>query len=106
MKWELLGEYISIDSISGVIIGLLSFLIIGIFHFVVIKTEYHVGVKVWPIFLICGIICVFFSFLVKNTILSGGLGVSGFSFFWSILELFKQKERVEKGWFPKKDKTK
>jgi hypothetical protein len=25
-----------------------------------------------------------------------------FSSFWSILELFEQKKRVEKGWFPKK----
>jgi len=28
------------------------------------------------------------------------LGVVGFSSFWSILELFKQRQRVNKGWFP------
>ena len=27
-------------------------------------------------------------------------GVTAFSCFWSILELFQQKKRVEKGWFP------
>lgn len=29
------------------------------------------------------------------------LGVVGFSSLWSILELVKQRKRVEKGWFPK-----
>ena len=28
------------------------------------------------------------------------VGVFGFSCLWSIIELFKQHERVEKGWFP------
>ena len=37
---------------------------------------------------------------VKNAILSPVLGVIGCSCFWSILELFEQKKRVEKGWFP------
>jgi hypothetical protein len=30
--------------------------------------------------------------------------VFSFSCFWSILELFEQRERVRKGWFPKKPK--
>jgi hypothetical protein len=38
------------------IIGIAVFLIIGVFHPVVIKTEYHVGVKARPIFLVAGII--------------------------------------------------
>ena len=38
------------------IIGVAVFLIIGVFHPVVIKTEYHVGVKAWPIVLVAGII--------------------------------------------------
>ena len=38
------------------IIGIAVFLITGAFHPVVIKTEYHVGVKAWPIFLVAGII--------------------------------------------------
>jgi len=95
-------EEISMTSFYGIVIGLLSFLITGIFHPLVIKAEYHFGVKVWPLFLMGGIICTCLSLLAKNIILSGGLGVGGFSFFWSILELFKQKKRVENGWFPKK----
>jgi hypothetical protein len=31
-------------------------------------------------------------------------GVFAFSSFWSIGELFQQRKRVEKGWFPKRDK--
>jgi hypothetical protein len=38
------------------IIGIAVLLIFGVFHPVVIKTEYHVGVKAWPIFLVAGII--------------------------------------------------
>jgi hypothetical protein len=95
---------INLNSFSGIIIGLLSFVIIGIFHPIVVKSEYHFGTKIWPVFMICGIICIIFSLLSDNIIISGGLGVGGFSFFWSILELFQQKKRVEKGWFPKKKK--
>ncbi|MBR2492199.1 MAG: DUF4491 family protein, partial [Paludibacteraceae bacterium] len=29
------------------------------------------------------------------------LGVVAFSSFWSILEVFHQRKRVERGWFPK-----
>jgi len=97
-------ESSDIGPFSGIIIGLLSFLIIGLFHPIVIKGEYYFGVKIWPLFLIGGIVCIIMSFFAKNIIISGGLGVTGFSFFWSILELFHQKKRVEKGWFPKKEK--
>ena len=39
---------------------------------------------------------------VENVIVSSILGVFGASFLWSIGELFEQKERVRKGWFPKR----
>ena len=32
------------------------------------------------------------------------MGVAGFSSLWSIIELFKQKKRVERGWFPRNPK--
>jgi hypothetical protein len=51
-------------------------------------------------FLLAGIIFGAISLLVSNLILSTILGVTAFSSFWSILELFQQKERVRKGWFP------
>jgi hypothetical protein len=96
-------DEISISSLFGIIIGIISFLIIGIFHPLVIKAEYHFGTKIWPLFLIGGIICILLSLLSHNALISGALGVTGFSFFWSIFELFQQKKRVEKGWFPKKN---
>jgi len=34
------------------------------------------------------------------------LAVLGFSLLWSIKELSEQKDRVEKGWFPKNPKRK
>ncbi len=88
---------------EGLIIGICTFLIIGLFHPIVIKTEYHFGVRVWWIFLIAGLIGVAASLIVENTLLSTLLGVFAFSSFWSIKELFEQRERVNKGWFPKKE---
>lgn len=89
---------------EGIILGLATFLCIGLFHPIVIKSEYHFGVKCWPVFLIAGIGGCIGSLLVENTYGSVLLGVFSFSCFWSILELFEQRERVRKGWFPKKEK--
>jgi hypothetical protein len=46
------------------------------------------------------------SLLIDDIFLCGGFGILGFSLLWSIYELFKQKERVKKGWFPKNPKRK
>jgi hypothetical protein len=89
---------------EGLIIGVCTFLIIGLFHPIVIKTEYHFGTKVWWVFLLMGLAGVAGSLLIESTLLSTLLGVFAFSSFWSIMELFEQRERVRKGWFPKKEK--
>ena len=91
---------------SGIIIGVATFLIIGLFHPLVIKAEYYIGVKSWWLFLLLGIISVVASLLVENLTLSILLGVVAFSSFWSIGEVFEQKKRVEKGWFPANPKKK
>lgn len=85
----------------GILIGLVAFLIIGIFHPIVIKTEYYFGKKVWPVFLIVGIICLLLSIFINDKIVSAIIGILGFSSLWSIHELIEQEERVNKGWFPK-----
>lgn len=85
---------------SGIIIGVMAFLIIGIFHPVVIKTEYNFGYKVWPVFLILGLITCVASIFIEGLYLKALLGILGFSELWSIRELFEQNERVKKGWFP------
>lgn len=91
---------------SGIIIGVATFLIIGLFHPLVIKAEYYIGVKSWWLFLLLGIISAMASLLVADLILSILLGVVAFSSFWSIGEVFQQKKRVEKGWFPANPKKK
>lgn len=91
---------------EGLIIGICTFLIIGLFHPIVIKTEYWCGVRVWWVFLLLGIVGVVASLLVANTLLSTLLGVFAFSSFWSIKELFEQRERVRRGWFPKRPNKK
>lgn len=87
--------------LAGLIIGAISFLIIGIFHPIVIKCEYYFTDKVWPIFLIVGLIFCVLSLFVHQVILSATLAVTGFTTLWSIQELKEQTERVKKGWFPK-----
>lgn len=91
---------------TGLIIAILTFLIIGVFHPVVIKTEYYFGTWPWWIFLITGVVCVVISILVENTVASALIGVLGATLLWSIGELFEQKKRVEKGWFPMNPKRK
>jgi hypothetical protein len=90
-------------SISGILIGLISILAIGIFHPLVIYGEYHFGVKIWVLFLLIGVSLCAASLFLTNIIASASCAIIGFCSFWSIYELFKQKERVEKGWFPKKE---
>lgn len=85
---------------TGLLVGLSTFLIIGFFHPLVIKAEYYIGVKSWMLFAIAGVIFAVASLLVHHLILSTILGVTAFSSFWSILEVFQQRERVRKGWFP------
>lgn len=85
---------------AGIIIALSTFLIIGLCHPLVIKQEYYTGTRYWWVWLIIGIACVSVALFLKNIIASSLLGVTGASFLWGIGELFSQKKRVEKGWFP------
>lgn len=85
----------------GIVIGVSSFLCIGLFHPIVIKAEYYFGTRCWWAFLLVAVSCIVGSLLTKAIIPSTILGVVAFSSLWSILELFKQRKRVEKGWFPK-----
>lgn len=90
----------------GILIGVATFLIIGLFHPLVIKSEYYIGVKSWWLFLVLGIITLAVSLVIENNDLSILFGVVAFSSFWSIGEVFEQKKRVEKGWFPANPKRK
>lgn len=102
----MIEEFLSGHGLYGLVIGALTFLIIGLFHPLVIKAEYYWGTKSWWCFLIAGVACLAVSIFVESTLLATILGVFGFSALWSILELFEQKKRVEKGWFPANPKKK
>jgi len=91
---------------NGIIIGIAAFLIIGVFHPIVIKSEYYFGKKVWPAFLVAGLIFVAATLFIQNIILSAITGIFGFSCLWSINELIEQEQRVRKGWFPSNPKRK
>jgi len=87
---------------QGILIGLITFVTIGLFHPIVIKCEYHFSKKVWPAFLVAGLVFSVISLSLHHQILSPVSAVVAFTCFWSIGELYEQEKRVEKGWFPKK----
>ena len=94
MNWPALG------------VGLAAFVIIGTFHPVVIKAEYYFSKKVWPVFLLAGLLCLWAALYIKNTAWACVVCVLGFTCLWSIKELFEQEKRVQKGWFAKNPKRK
>ncbi len=91
---------------TGLIIGAATFLCIGLFHPIVIKAEYYLGTGCWWIFGVVGCAALLATLCVTNVIVSSILGVFAFSAFWSIGEVFEQKKRVERGWFPRNPKRK
>ena len=91
---------------EGLIIAVATFLIIGAFHPIVIKSEYYWGVRCWPVFALVGIILLGISLFVQNVLLAAIIGITGCSSLWSVLEIFVQRERVRKGWFPMNPKRK
>ena len=89
---------------TGLIFGVATFLIIGLFHPLVIKGEYYFGVRIWWIFALMGVVTIAASLMIENILISTLLAVWGASSLWSIGELFEQRRRVERGWFPKREK--
>ena len=85
---------------KGMLIAISTFLIIGIFHPVVIWVEYHFGTRPWWIFLVAGIASIGTAFFIADVMLSAILGVLGATCLWTIGEIFEQRKRVKKGWFP------
>ena len=57
-------------------------------------------------FAIAGIAFGILSLLIENITVSAVMGVTSFSSFWSILELYEQEKRVERGWFPNNPRKK
>lgn len=97
-------EIFSEFNLLGLAIGACTFLIIGIFHPIVIKCEYYFGTGCWWWFLVLGILCLVASMMAEGVFWQAVLGVTAFSSFWTIKEIFDQRKRVEKGWFPRNPK--
>ncbi len=93
-------DWLTTCHIGGIAIGICTFLIIGLFHPIVIKAEYYFGTRCWWWFLLLGVAGIVGSVFVSDILVSTLLGVFAFSSFWSIKEIFEQRERVRKGWFP------
>ncbi len=91
---------------EGLLLGVCTFLVIGIFHPIVVKTEYYFGTRPWWIFLLLGLAGAAAALFIEDLFWSALGGIVGFSALWTVKELFEQKERVEKGWFPKNPKRK
>lgn len=101
-----MSQFLADYHITGLAIGIFTFLIIGIFHPITVKAEYYWGVKCWWLFLILGIGGIVASIAVGDIFWSSLCGVFAFSSLWTIKELFEQRKRVAKGWFPPNPKKK
>ena len=97
-------EFLAQYNLTGSVIGIASILCIGSFHPMVTKGEYYFGANIWCLVLVLGIAAVAGSIAVRHILWSTLLAVWGASSLWSIGELFEQRERVAKGWFPKNPK--
>lgn len=91
---------------TGFFIGLSTFVLIGLFHPLVIKGEYYFGSRIWPVFLVAGILLLAASVLVSSVPTACLLGILGFTCLWSIGELKEQEVRVRKGWYPQNPRRK
>lgn len=90
-------------NLEGIVVGAASLLVIGAFHPLVIWFEYRFTQRVWPVFLIAGLLCLWAA-LLSWGLLSIIWGLLGAACLWSIRELKEQAKRVERGWFPKNPK--
>lgn len=85
---------------EGILIGIASLLIIGLFHPIVIKCEYYFSQRIWPVFLVAGLLLLAAALFVQG-LFSILLALIGVACLWSIREIKEQAQRVAKGWFPK-----
>lgn len=97
--WEA-GNILSLN-FTGIISGVAMIILTGIFHPVVVKCEYYFSARVWPVFLVMGLISCGVSLFSVNESVSSVAGILGAILLWCIRELKEQEKRVKKGWFPK-----
>ena len=102
-KGKLYKKYLSpYLAAGGLTLRTKAFLII----FVTLQIIVAVFLLVKYIAALLGVVFTATSLFLENPVFSSVLGVTGCSCFWSIRELFEQRERVKKGWFPENPKKK
>ncbi len=92
--------------LKSFIIGALVFLIFGCSYPVVIKMEYYFSARSWWCFAVMGVIALLDSLVMESNYASIFLGVLAAVNFWAISEIFEQRERVKRGWYPKRPDSK
>ena len=85
---------------EGIVIGASAFLIIGLMHPVVIKTEYYIGTRAWPAFLVPGLILIGISLFPMPVWLAALLSILGFSLLWSITSCSSRRSASERAGSP------
>ncbi len=85
---------------SHLIFGVVLLASTGALHIITVKWEYKWGTKGWWIFLIAGIISIVSSFFISSMLIKGSLVILGVNLLWTVHEVSKQYDRVEKKWFP------
>jgi uncharacterized membrane protein len=94
------------EQLSGIIVGFSLLVIIYISQWACIKGEYYFTKKFWIFFLFTGISGIIISLISINIIISSISSIFGFVSLWGIGETIMQEKRVQKGWFPKRQKKK
>ncbi|HID39277.1 MAG TPA: DUF4491 family protein [Calditrichaeota bacterium] len=87
----------------GVILAVVTFLAIGLGHVFVRKVNYAFGVKPAPLVFLAGIGLLYLS-MFAGDLLSAVLGILGMTVIWDGIELYRQENRIRKGFAPENPK--
>ncbi len=82
--------------VEGPVVGAMVFLLVGVCHPLVVKVEYHLGQRVWWLFILLSFCC-FVASLTLPELPSLSLGACGAAAYWCALELRMQHQRVGLG---------
>ncbi len=103
---ETTGLYLFGLNLYGLIAGVATWIIIWLTRYACIKGEYHFRRAFRFVFLGFGVLGVLLALVVNDLLGSAILAIFGFTNLWGIHEVIEQEERVEKGWFPRKIRSK
>ena len=78
---------------TGIIFGIYVLFTIGLYHILVVKLEERFGVWPWLVFLLLGLLSLYFSWIAASGVLSMWWGYNAFLNLWAIKEMFEQPAR-------------